>query len=553
MNNLTDSQSWQALRSHYCEMEAVRMRDLFEQDEARYQKFSLQVGDLLLDYSKNRIVDKTLKLLCQLAEGQGLSDQIDQLFNGQLINQSERRAALHTALRDRGSEPIWVQGRDIRVDVLSNFARMQTFVNDVREARYCGFSGESITDVVNLGIGGSDLGPGMAYMALQSYADNIKCHYYSFCDEHYIKERLAELDPRRTIVIVVSKSFTTQETLTMARYAKHWLMEAGSDLALNKQFIAVTANIERALAFGVAKANVFPLWDWVGGRFSLWSSVGLSLALAIGMEHFSELLAGAEAMDVHFRQSDFNRNMPVILALLNIWYNNFFEATTKAIIPYSRQLQFFPAYLQQLHMESQGKNVAQNGMKLTYTTGPILWGGTGSNSQHSFHQLLMQGSHLVPVDFILPLKVYPNSDFINSQLIANCFAQSRTLMNGHLLKEAIADLKSQGLDDEQAKHIAPHKVIPGNCPSNVLLLSRLNPYNLGLLLALYEHKVFVQSVIWNINAFDQWGVEQGKRLASQLVADLQNCKLSQNYDHSTSQLMQHVLGSVENEESRVDE
>lgn len=532
MTTLKNNFTWQALIQHQKTMARVHIRDLFAQEENRFERFSCEAPGLFLDYSKNFITDETQRLLIQLAEERNLNSAIESLFAGENINGSEERPALHMALRAPIDQIVIVNNRNIIPDIHANLLKMQDIVTRVREKKYLGFSGEAITDVIHIGIGGSDLGPALAYDALSPYIDTVRCHFISIYDVLTIRSLLTQLNPATTLVIIVSKSFTTQETLAAAEFIKHWLFRASPNVELAKpQLIGVTTVIEQAKTFGILPENILPIEKWVGGRFSLWSAVGLSIAIAIGMESFRQLLAGAYAMDIHFRNTPFSQNVPVILGVLGIWYNNFFSAKTHAIIPYGSHLNRLPTYLQQLHMESQGKCVQQNGESIDYETGTIIWGGTGTNSQHSFHQLLMQGTHLVPVDFVLPITVDSfKLDESRLQLIAHCLAQSRILMQGYLAEEILQDFQQQF-------SLVPHQVIPGNGPSNTILLPQLTPYSLGALLALYEHKVFTQSVIWGINPFDQWGVEQGKQLAKGLLRDLQSQHMDDTHDSSTRGLM----------------
>lgn len=506
---------WPTLNKHAHMMTSVHMRDLFTQNKNRYNQFSLDAAGLFLDYSKNRITSETVDLLIDLAKQCQLNAAIEQQFTGAMMNHTEQRAVLHTALRDSSSRPIYVNNENIKPLVHQTLQRMEMFAERIRMS--------NITDVIHLGIGGSDVGPAMIYKALHNdHHSGPLCHFISYLDSEHIAQKLKTLNPATTMVLVVSKSFTTTETLTNAELLSAWL----GPTKIATQFMAVTMRVDRAKNFGIQEGNIFPMWDWVGGRYSLWSAVGLSLAIALGMETFRELLAGAELMDQHFRHTEFHNNMPVILGMLGIWYNNFFDAKTSAVIPYSHRLSLLPNYLQQSHMESQGKRVNTKGESITHNTGAILWGGVGTDSQHSFHQLLMQGQHLVPVDFILPQRHTVNGA-LNKQLIANCLAQSQALMCGYI--------------PEKKDSLEPHKIILGNNPSNTIMFVALTPKTLGALVALYEHKIFVQSVIWGINAYDQWGVERGKVLAQSILDEIETGNVSENHDASTIGLLQKII------------
>lgn len=513
MQTITQHPVWQKLKQLQQQLATRSIDELVDGDAARAEHYQVQAADLTLNYSRHRINDEVLRTLMTLAEECQLPSLIAQQFAGELINTTEQRAVLHTALRDPTAQPLWVAGEDIRPVIQRTLAAMRQLVEPVRKAGV-------ITDVINLGIGGSDLGPQLVTEALRDYADGPRVHFFSTFDDAAFQQTLSRLDPRRTLVLVVSKTFSTAETLHNARIAGAWLGEW-----LAEHFIAVTARSDRALEFGVSANNVFPMWDWVGGRFSLWSAVGLAAAFALGMDHFEALLAGAHAMDQHFLRAPLAANMPVLMGLLSIWYSNFWHASTQAVLAYSPRLCSLPNYLQQSHMESLGKRVTQQGYEVDCATGPIVWGGVGTDTQHSFHQLLMQSPHCVPIDFVLPLRNAPLSS-MNWSLIAHCLAQAQTLAFGY-----------QPSSDDP---LASHKLIPGNIPSSIILMPALTPHHLGALIALYEHKIFTQSVIWNINAYDQWGVERGKQMAGRILADLQADQVTHHYDATTQSLLQRI-------------
>jgi glucose-6-phosphate isomerase len=494
--------AWQKLIAHHREMEGVPMRDLFAKDAKRFDTFSLEAPGLFFDYSKNRISEKTLDLLCELVDEANLSGKIESLFKGDVVNRSENRPAWHTILRDPKNAPLEVQ---------HELEKMRVFCEQQAH----------ITDIVNIGIGGSELGPAMIYHAFKKVKQTPECHFIASYDLPYLEDLLAHLNPKTTLFLVVSKTFSTAETLANADVVKKYLKNDYQNL------IAVTAKPAAAIEYGISEKNIFSFWDWVGGRYSLWSAVGFSIALVFGFPVFKQLLEGAHAMDEHFRHAKFSKNMPVILGLLGVWYQNFFGAQSQVIIPYSRPLKFLSDYLQQLQMESLGKRVDENGRPMNVSTGAILWGGIGTNSQHSFHQLLMQGTQLAPIDFILPLQKNPDLHFL--QLAAHCIGQSKTLLEGYTADQ----IRAEGT----IENLVNQKIIPGNYPSNTILLEELNPFTLGALLAAYEHKVFVQSVIWQINAFDQWGVERGKVLAAQIATQIQTKEIAPNNDSSTRGLL----------------
>ena len=549
MIKLTQTPRWTALQQHYQEIENLHMRDLFLNDRERSTQFCLEAAGICLDYSKNQITSQTMKLLCDLARQRNVASQIESLFNGEAVNSTENNAALHTALRNLGGKAVYVNGRDVMTDIKSAWLQMEKWITAVRSGKYKGYSGKTFRDIVNIGVGGSDLGPSMVYHALKPYVQkSIRCHFISNQDEFHANEILERLNPETTLFIITSKSFTTKETIDNANLTKRWLLTSTQNKdAVKKHFVAVTAQTKKALDYDIVAESIFPLWQWVGGRYSIWSTVGLPVAIAIGMRNFKDFLAGAHAMDQHFRSAKYAANMPIILALLTIWYNNFFHAQSRAIIPYSQQLSYLPDYLKQLYMESQGKTTQRDASPVDYATGSIIWGGVGSNSQHSFHQLFLQGNQLSPIDFILPVKSY-RDDRCQYELIANCLSQSETLMQGYPIEQVIQDLRDQGLSQQAAETLAPHKMISGNYPSNTILLEKITPYTLAALLALYEHKVYVQSLIWNINAFDQWGVERGKTNASDVLQSLQQGILNKQHDESTQNLIKRVLKFVEKED-----
>ncbi|AZZ94660.1 glucose-6-phosphate isomerase [Hahella sp. KA22] len=512
-------ESWRALQQHAANTANDHILDYFHRDPARVQSYSLTAAGLTLDYSKNRANSATLEKLVKLAEDAGMKKSIDAMFAGEPINHTEGRAVLHTALRSSSATPVLVDGQDIKPEIRSALAQMEQFVSKVHRGEWLGYSGKPINDVVSIGIGGSYLGPRVAVEALRPYwQENIRCHFVSNVDGSDIAYTLENLNPETTLFIVQSKSFTTQETLANSMTAREWyLREGGSEAGLSKHFVAVSSNVQRARDFGIDAENVFPMWDWVGGRYSLWSAIGLPIALQVGMKAFRELLAGAEAMDQHFKTAPLEQNMPVLMGMLGIWYHNFLGADSYVILPYDQTLENLPAHLQQVDMESNGKGVNRAGVGVDYATGPIIWGGAGTNGQHAYHQLLHQGTRWTPADFILPLKSHKPAGRHHAMLASNCFAQSQALMCGKSLEKARQELLDGGMSSERAEELAPHKVIPGNRPSNTLVMDEINPHTLGALIALYEQKVFVQGVIWNLNSFDQWGVELGKQLSDSIL------------------------------------
>jgi len=541
MSKLTLSTAWQALSAHYDNIEARHMRQMFQEDAARFEKFSVKSGSLLFDYSKNRITLETRKLLIDLAGQAKLPAAIERMFDGCKINTTEQRAVLHTALRNRSDRPVFVDGTDVMPDIRRVLGLMRAFSDSVRSGRHVGHTGHAITDIVNIGIGGSDLGPLMVCEALKFYATpNLRAHFVSNVDATQIVETLKTLNAETTLFIVSSKTFTTQETLTNARTARAWLTgQLKDEAAVAKHFAAVSTNLAATANFGINPDYVFEFWDWVGGRYSLWSAIGLPIALFVGMDRFEELLAGAHAMDEHFRSAPLEQNMPVLMGMLGIWYGNFFGAASNAVLPYDQYLHRFPAYLQQLEMESNGKGVDRDGAPVDYDTGMVVWGEAGTNGQHAFYQLIHQGTRMIPADFLAPMHSQNPVGEHHAILLANCFAQTEALMIGKTIDEARDELLAQGLKGESLEALLPHKVFPGNKPTNTLLFDRLDPHTLGMLIALYEHKVFVQGIVWNINSFDQWGVELGKQLAGRILPELLDESVKSAHDQSTTSLIQY--------------
>jgi glucose-6-phosphate isomerase len=531
--------AWKKLAAHYDATHGVSMKQLFAEDPQRFQRFSIRFKDLLVDYSKNRITTRTLELLRELADACGLGEAIDDMFVGGRINETENRAVLHTALRNRSNRPILVDGKDVMPEVNAVLAKMKNFADQVRSGAWKGFTGKSITDIVNIGIGGSDLGPVMVTECLRPYAQpRLNVHFVSNVDGTHITETLKPLDPETTLFLIASKTFTTQETMTNAFSARKWFLTHACDSThIARHFVAISTNTARVQEFGISPENMFVFWDWVGGRYSLWSAIGLSIACTIGFERFEELLAGAHEMDRHFRETPFERNIPVILALLGIWYVNFFNAETEAILPYDQYMHRFPAYFQQGNMESNGKSVDRTGNRVGYNTGPIIWGEPGTNGQHAFYQLIHQGTRLVPADFLAPAISHNPVGEHHPMLLSNFFAQTEALMNGKTLEEASAELRKEGKSEEDLRRLAPHKVFEGNRPTNSILFRQLTPLVLGSLIAMYEHKIFVQGVIWNIFSFDQWGVELGKQLANKILPELHDDQSVSSHDSSTNGLI----------------
>jgi len=551
MSRLTTLPAWQALSAHRTALNEVHMRDLFAQDLHRFDRFSLTFRatpvagtrqapiELLFDYAKNRITDETMRLLVDLAQQAGLAEAITAMFSGQKINNTEERAVLHVALRNRTNRPILVDGQDVMPAINGVLAKMHTFSEAIRSGQWRGYTGQAITDVVNIGIGGSDLGPKMVTLALTPYTRaDLRTHFVSNVDGTDIAETLKTLNPATTLFLVASKTFTTQETMTNAQSARAWFLATAKDeRAIAKHFAALSTNEKAVTAFGIDPQNMFEFWDWVGGRYSLWSAIGLSIAIAIGMDNFAELLAGAHAVDEHFRTTPFAQNIPVIMGLLGIWYNNFWDAQSHAILPYDQSMARFPAYFQQGDMESNGKSVTKAGEVVDYTTGPIIWGEPGTNGQHAFYQLIHQGTKLIPCDFLAPARTYHPLGNHHQILLANFLAQTEALMKGRTPAEARAELTASGVSGAQLETLVAAKTFPGNRPSNSFLFRQLTPATLGALIALYEHKIFTQGVIWQINSFDQMGVELGKQLAKAIEPELAGAAPVTSHDASTNGLI----------------
>jgi glucose-6-phosphate isomerase len=534
--------SWRALVAHHRSMQLTSMRDLFAADPDRFRKFSLRFEDFLIDYSKHLLNEETLRLLCSLAREASVEQWRDRMFSGEPINFTEGRPVLHVALRNRSNRPIAVQGKDVMPDVNAVLGHMREFSAEVREGRWTGHTGKRITDVVNIGIGGSDLGPVMVTEALRPYTSpSLRVHFVSNVDGTHIAETFKKLDPETALFIIASKTFTTQETLTNALSAKQWfLSHGGTEAGVARHFVALSTNTNEVVKFGIDPRNMFAFWDWVGGRYSLWSAIGLSIALAVGMDRFEELLDGAHTMDEHFRTTPLENNAPVLLALIGVWYTNFFGVTSHAILPYDQYLHRFPAYLQQGDMESNGKRVRRNGQFVDYPTGPVIWGEPGTNGQHAFYQLLHQGTQLIPSDFIAPVLSQNPIGNHHAILLANCLAQTEALMRGKNEAEARVELSKAGLTGDPLERLVPHKVFPGNRPTTTILFDMLTPRTLGSLIALYEHKIFVQGIIWDINSFDQWGVELGKQLAKRILNEIEDPGNPGDHDSSTNGLLEFV-------------
>ncbi|RKS55516.1 glucose-6-phosphate isomerase [Gillisia mitskevichiae] len=536
----TTTLAWRKLQEHFEEIKEVEMRQLFSKEPQRFQDFSIHWEDFLVDFSKNRITTETQQLLGDLAEECGLGEAIDSYFGGKSINRTENRPVLHTALRAKNSDSILVDGVNVIPEVFEVKAKMEAFTDAIISGSAKGYSGLAFTDVVNIGIGGSDLGPAMVTEALKFYKNHLNIHYISNVDGDHVHETLKPLNPETTLFVIVSKTFTTQETLSNAITSRKWFLQSASQEAVQKHFVAVSSNVSKVEDFGISKENIFPMWEWVGGRFSLWSAVGLSVSLAVGFQKFDELLMGANKMDDHFRNEKFSNNIPVQLAMLSIWYNNFFKAESEAVIPYSQYLQKLPSYLQQAIMESNGKSVDRNGKPVTYETGNIIWGEPGTNSQHAFFQLIHQGTKLIPADFIgFKRSLFEDKDH-HDKLMANYFAQTEALLMGKSEDEVKKELTNQGLTTTEIEKLIAFKVFKGNKPTTSLLIEKLTPESLGKLIAMYEHKIFVQGVIWNIYSYDQWGVELGKQLASKILNEIDSSKVS-NHDNSTTELLKSYL------------
>ena len=540
-STITDSEAWKKLEQHFQQTRSVHMRELFAENPGRFNQFHIQLNDLLLDYSKNRITEETKQLLIDLAIEAGVENWREKMFAGEHINATEDRAVLHVALRNRNNIPMMVDGVDVMPQINQVLKKMRIFSDMVRAGELRGYNGERFKSIINIGIGGSDLGPQVVCESMKPYAQRgLSAYFVSNADATHLQETLKHVEPESTLFIISSKSFSTQETMLNADSAKRWFLgQVGNEKAIAKHFVAVTNNIEAATEFGIAEHNIYELWDWVGGRYSLWSATGLPIALYLGMDHFEELLEGAYEMDQHFKSAPLEENMPVIMAMLGVWYNNFYESQSHAVMPYSQYLRRLPAYLQQLDMESNGKTIDRDGDRVEYLTGPIIWGEPGTNGQHAFFQLLHQGTKPVPADFLVPCISQNPMGNHHRVLVANCFAQTRALMHGKTTSEALAQLREEGVSDDEINNLFAHKVFEGNKPTNTLLFEKLTPKTLGSILALYEHKVFVQGIIWNINSFDQMGVEYGKELAGDIQGELSHRDQTDQYDSSTNALINY--------------
>lgn len=529
--NPTETKAWKKLSQHFDQIQDKSLTELFDQNSSRFSDLSVQWNDFLVDYSKNRIDTTTKKLLIELSEEVKLPEAMKAYFEGKKINQTEDRAVMHTALRTPASKKVLIDGKEVGTEIEQVKKQVKSFCEKVISGELKGYTGKAFTTIVNIGIGGSDLGPVMVTEALEFYRNHLDLHFISNVDGDHVHQTLKKLDPETTLFVVVSKSFGTQETLSNAITARKWFIDKASEEDVNKHFVAVSSNVDKAVSFGIAEDNIFPLWDWVGGRFSLWSAVGLSIALSIGYDQFEELLSGAHQMDGHFRTADFDENIPVLLGLLTVWYNNFFKTETEAVIPYSQYLHRLPAYLQQGIMESNGKTTDRNGNQITYQTGNIVWGEPGTNAQHAFFQLIHQGTKLIPAEFIGFKKSLFGDKEHQDKLMANFFAQTEALMNGKEKAQVKEELEAKGLSKAAIEQLAPFKVFTGNKPTTTILIDKLKPKSLGALIAMYEQRIFVQGIIWNIFSYDQWGVELGKQLADTILNEI---KGSKDTDHDTS-------------------
>jgi len=538
--NPTTTSSWSKLQSHFSVMQNNSIKEMFKNDPSRVTNFHIKWNDFLVDYSKNNINQETINLLLELANEVNLKEAITKYFNGDLINQTEGRAVLHTALRCNENQSVFVDGKNVVPEIFEVKNKIKSFSDEVVSGKRKGFTNKAFTDIVNIGIGGSDLGPAMVVEALQFYKNHLNVHFVSNIDGDHVNEIIKKLNPETTLFVIVSKTFTTQETLTNSETIKSWFLHYATQEDIAKHFVAVSTNIKKVADFGIDKSNIFPMWDWVGGRFSLWSAVGLSISLAVGFDNFDDLLKGANKMDVHFSEANFDENIPVMLALLSIWYNNFFGAESEALIPYTQYLQKLAPYLQQGIMESNGKSIDRDGKLVHYQTGTIIWGEPGTNSQHAFFQLIHQGTKLIPTDFIGFVKpLYGNKDH-HDKLMSNFFAQTEALLNGKSGEQVTQEFEQQGIVGDNAAFLTPFKVFAGNKPTNTILIDKLTPQSLGALIALYEHKIFVQGVIWNIFSYDQWGVELGKQLANSILEDINTSEIK-THDSSTTFLLNHFL------------
>lgn len=537
--NPSQTAAWRALEQHFGQMKEVHMRDLFAQDKDRFTKFSATFDDqMLVDFSKNRITQETLDKLIALAKETELQDAIKSMFNGEKINRTEDRAVLHTALRNRDNTPVYVDGKDVMPDVNAVLEKMSQFSQRIISGEWKGYTGKAITDVVNIGIGGSDLGPFMVTEALRPYKNHLNMHFVSNVDGTQIAETLKNINPETTLFLIASKTFTTQETMTNAHSARDWLLASAKDEKhVAKHFVALSTNAEQVEKFGIDTDNMFEFWDWVGGRYSLWSAIGLSIILSVGYDNFVQLLDGAYAMDKHFTTTELENNIPVLLALVGIWYNNFFGTETEAILPYDQYMHRFAAYFQQGNMESNGKYIDRDGNPVSYQTGPIIWGEPGTNGQHAFYQLIHQGTKVIPCDFIAPAVTHNQLGDHHEKLLSNFFAQTEALAFGKTREVVDAEFAAQGKNVAEMEYVAPYKVFEGNRPTNSILLKEITPYSLGALIAMYEHKIFTQGAILNIFSFDQWGVELGKQLASRILPELEDGDAVESHDSSTNGLI----------------
>ncbi|AUC74453.1 glucose-6-phosphate isomerase [Olleya sp. Bg11-27] len=535
--NPTSTKTWKKLEAHFEAVKGLEMKDLFVQDKTRANQMAISWEDFYVDYSKNRITSETITLLLELAEEVKLKEAIQSQFSGEVINKTEGREVLHTALRAKATDTILVDGKNVMPEIFEVKEKIEDFSNQVISGHLKGYTNKAFTDVVNIGIGGSDLGPAMVVESLQYYKNHLRTHFVSNIDGDHVNEVLKTLNPETTLFVIVSKTFTTQETLSNANTIRTWFLKHAKQEDVAKHFVAVSTNVEKVKYFGINENNIFPMWNWVGGRFSLWSAVGLTISLSVGYKNFDSLLEGANTMDTHFKTTDFDKNIPVVLALLSVWYNNFFKAESEAVIPYTQYLTQFATYLQQGIMESNGKSVDRNGLPVNYQTGTLIWGEPGSNSQHAFFQLIHQGTKLIPADFIgFAQSLYGNHDH-QDKLMSNFFAQTEALLNGKTKEDVEAEFRSQNVSEEKIKELTPFKVFEGNKPTNTIFIKKLTPDSLGKLIAMYEHKIFVQGVVWNIYSYDQFGVELGKQLANKILKEFDNSSFD-NHDASTLNLLE---------------
>lgn len=537
--NPTTTPAWKNLQQHFSEMKEVSMRNLFSTDNNRYANYSLRFDDIVFDYSKNIITEKTIELLLQLAEECKVKEALNAMFSGDVINGTEKRSVLHTALRNFSNQPVFAEGNDVMPEIKKVLEKMKAFTGKIHKGKHRGYTNKRIKYIVNIGIGGSDLGPLMVTEALKPYwQKGIETYFVSNVDGTHIAETLKKVNPERTLFLIASKTFTTQETMTNALTAREWFLKKAKDEKhVAKHFIALSTNEKEVVKFGIDKDNMFEFWDWVGGRYSLWSAIGLSISLTIGYKNFEQLLKGAHNTDVHFKSTSFEKNIPVLMALIGLWYTNFFGSQTEAILPYDQYLHRFAAYFQQGNMESNGKSVDRNGEQVEYATGPVIWGEPGTNGQHAFYQLIHQGTLKIPCDFIAPAQTHNPIGDHHQKLLSNFFAQTEALMNGKTEAEVQAELEKQGLSSVEIARLLPYKIFAGNKPTNSFLIKKITPFTLGELVALYEHKIFVQGIIWNIFSFDQWGVELGKQLANRILPELLTEELVSNHDSSTNGLI----------------